>query len=190
MLADASLSVYPQFYTAGQAANLFQQFIQQHVWPDNHYQYAGRQFILPRLQTWHADQGIRYSYSNNLLQTQQWTPLLSEIRQQVQQFLGLSFNAVLVNLYRDGHDYVGWHADNEAELGEQPQIASLTLGVSRYFAFKHKKTQQSQRILLNAGTLLLMQPAFQQQWLHCVPPDQTITGSRINLTFRRVLVQL
>ncbi len=181
------LEIIEEFYDAAESDCLYQRLLQEQNWPDNRYTVAGRQFILPRLQTWHADPGIHYSYSNNLLYTRSWTPLLSGIREKVEAFLNFPFNSVLVNLYRNGEDYVGWHADNEPELGEQPFIASLTFGVERQFCFRHKKTSETGRILLRSGTLLIMQPDFQQYWLHSVPIDKNVTQERINLTFRKVI---
>jgi alkylated DNA repair dioxygenase AlkB len=101
--------------------------------------------------------------------------------------LDYAFNSVLVNLYRNGDDYVGWHADNEQELGERPFIASLTLGAERPFAFRHKKSLDCGQILLRSGTLLVMQPGFQHDWLHSLPIDPNLAEGRINLTFRKVI---
>ncbi len=181
------LEVLDGFYNADEGDRIFRHLLHEHQWPDNRYNVAGRQFILPRQQTWHADPGIRYSYSNNLLQTRPWTPMLSEIRSHVEMHLNFLFNSVLVNLYRNGNDYVGWHSDNEPELGEQPFIASLTFGTERQFQFRHKQSSANGQILLRSGTLLIMQPAFQQHWLHSLPIDQSVTEGRINLTFRKVI---
>jgi alkylated DNA repair dioxygenase AlkB len=94
---------------------------------------------------------------------------------------------VLVNWYRNGEDYVGWHSDNEPELGEQPFIASLTFGAERVFEFRHKKSLQQGQVLLRSGMLLIMQPNFQHDWLHSVPIDKRVQEGRINLTFRKVV---
>ena len=187
MLADLPLQLFADFYDSAASREIFLRLLQEQDWPDNRYLVAGREFTLPRLQTWHADPGIVYSYSNNLLVTRPWTPLLNQIRRQVEQAVQFDFNAVLVNYYRNGDDYVGWHADNEAELGPQPVIASLTLGAERRFAYRHKKSGLSGSLSLADGNLLLMQPAFQHDWLHSVPSDPSITEARINLTFRKVL---
>ena len=175
------------FYTQAESLAIYQHFLSEHHWPDNSYQFAGRQFVLPRLQTWHADQGIRYRYSNNLLATRPWTTELSDIRQKVETFLNHAFNAVLVNCYRDGHDYVGWHADDEPELGEQAVIASLSFGAARYFEYRHKKNSEQGRVLLNAGSLVIMPENFQKLYLHRVPIAPEISQTRINLTFRTVI---
>jgi len=181
------LELIEAVYDAEDSEHLYRRLLHEQNWPDNRYVVAGRQFVLPRLQTWHADPGIVYSYSNNLLQTRPWTPLLAGIKARVEAYSNYRFNSVLVNLYRNGDDYVGWHADNEPELGHQPFIASLTLGAERQFAFRHKKSSASGRVLLRSGTLLLMRPDFQQHWLHSIPIDKSVTQGRINLTFRKVL---
>ncbi len=181
------LELIDGFYDSIESARLYQRLLHEQNWPDNRYIVAGRQFILPRLQTWHADPGIRYSYSNNLLETRPWTPLLSGIRTQVESCLNFPFNSVLVNLYRTGEDYVGWHSDNEQELGNQPFIASLTLGSERHLHFRHKKSSDLGQLLLPNGSLLVMKPNFQHDWLHSIPIDPDITEGRINLTFRKVI---
>lgn len=187
MIGAAGLEIVEGFYGAAECREIYQCLIQEHEWPDNRYYFAGRQFILPRLQTWHADAGIRYSYSNNLLETRPWTPLLAYIRARVEIFLGYSFNSVLVNYYRDGQDYVAWHADNEPELGKRPLIASLSFGAARSFEIRHKKTAARDSRLLRHGTLLIMPPDFQRDWLHRAPIDPTLNQGRINMTFRKVV---
>lgn len=181
------IEVVEAFYDRAESEHIYHRLLQEQDWPDNHYSVAGRQFTLPRLQTWHADPGIRYSYSNNMLQTRCWTPLLSEIRARLETHLNFAFNSVLVNLYRNGGDYVGWHSDNEPELGECPFIASLTFGAERQFAYRHKKTSEHGQMLLRNGSLLIMRPDFQHHWLHSVPLDQSQTEGRINLTFRKII---
>ncbi len=183
------LRVINDFYPATLASRLFQTLSEDHPWPENRYQVAGRFFTLPRQQTWHADPGIVYSYNNNFLVTREWTSLLSEIRKKVEVELNYVFNAVLVNNYRNGHDYVGWHADDEIELGEQALIASLSLGGTRPFLMRHKQSHQQQRIELFHGSLIVMLPGFQQHFLHTVPKDPDIDTGRINLTFRKVMAQ-
>lgn len=183
----AELELIEAFYSAAESERLYQRLLREQNWPDNRYTVAGRQFTLPRLQTWHADPGIVYSYSNNLLQTRPWTPLLYAIRAKIEDLLNYRFNSVLVNLYRNGEDYVGWHADNEPELGDRPFIASLTFGAERQFAFRHKQSFEQGQVLLRSGSLLVMQPDFQHHWLHSIPMQKNVSRERINLTFRKVL---
>ena len=187
--AQPAIECIKHFYSLEESAALYTSLVTQQQWPDNHYSLAGRTFSLPRKQTWHADPGIHYSYSNNLLQTRPWTPLLSQLRHSVQTYLNCEFNSVLVNWYRNGEDYVGWHADDEAELGPAPLIASLSLGATRTFCYKHKFHTVSGSIQLTSGSLLIMQPSVQHQWLHAVLPEHEVNEGRINMTFRRVLTR-
>ena len=187
MTCCTELEVIEDFYAVADCKRIYHRLLQEQDWPDNHYIVAGRQFTLPRLQTWHADPGVKYSYSNNLLETRSWTSLLSDIRAKIELCLDFSFNSVLVNWYRNGEDYVGWHADNERELGEQPFIVSLTFGAERVFEFRHKKSLESGRVILRCGTLLIMRPDFQHHWLHSVPIEKNLMEGRINLTFRKVI---
>jgi alkylated DNA repair dioxygenase AlkB len=145
------LTFLEHFYSPAKCADVYRRLCTEQNWPDNSYSLDGRKFTLPRLQTWHADAGIHYSYSNNLLQTRPWSPLLTDIRVKIETALNYAFNSVLVNWYHKGEDYVGWHSDNEPELGPQPLIASLSLGASRTFAYKHKINSEQGSILLNRG---------------------------------------
>lgn len=181
------LSNYPDFLRPAFADSLYHTLLATHSWPANHYTVYGRRFELPRLQTWHADPGIVYSFSNNLLATHSWTPLLTALRQQIEDFLQQPFNAVLVNYYRNGNDYVGWHSDDEAELGAEPQIASLSLGAARLFSYRRLDGSDTASVLARHGSLLVMGPGFQQQWQHAVLPEPELQRGRINLTFRQVL---
>lgn len=185
----SALAQQELIYSGQESQQLFERLLNENDWPDNRYVVAGRQFTLPRLQTWHADPGIVYSYSNNLLQTRPWTPLLLTIKARVEACLNYDFNAVLVNLYRDGNDYVGWHSDDEQELGAEPVIASLSLGATRTFAFRHKTSGKSGATELTSGSLLCMQALFQHEWLHSVPIAKQVSAPRINLTFRKVFMQ-
>ena len=184
------LLIYDDFLDAAVADRCFSTLLTEHRWPDNSYAVFGRRFTLPRQQTWHADPGIVYSYSNNLLQARAWTDLLLYLRGRVEAATGLPFNAVLVNLYRSGDDYVGWHSDDEIEMGGRPSIASLSLGAVREFSFRTKRRAESApvrsgSIPLAPGSLLLMAPEFQHRWEHAVLP--CAAAARINLTFRHVL---
>ncbi len=155
-------------------------------WPQSDFQLFGRNLRLPRLQTWHADEGIVYSYTNNLLTTRPWSPILTALRLRVEAATGHSFNAVLVNYYRDGRDYVGWHSDDDREMGPTPVIASVSLGAEREFYYRRKDDHECVgHQPLSHGSLLVMPPEFQHHWQHSVQADDSTT-SRINCTFRYV----
>jgi alkylated DNA repair dioxygenase AlkB len=115
---------------------------------------------------------------------------LTQVRTRLEHTTGAAFDSVLANLYRDGKDAMGWHADDEPELGPAPVIASLSLGATRRFAFKPKAgNEEGARlsIVLPHGSLLVMRGATQANYLHAIPRTRRPVGARINLTFRRVL---
>jgi alkylated DNA repair dioxygenase AlkB len=185
-LKQAGLKYWPGFYSTQLADQYLKQLIDEVSWSEDHFYTFGRRIEIPRLQAWYADAGIRYSYSNNLLQQQKWLPLLQQIKLEIEQQVQHQFNSVLLTYYRNGQDSVSWHADDENELGPEPWIASLSLGSSRLFQYRHKQTNQQAELLLNNGDLLLMHPAFQHHWQHQVPEEADVNQPRINLTFRLV----
>jgi alkylated DNA repair dioxygenase AlkB len=170
------------------AAVLFEQLHRDLAWNDGCYACDGRRFALPRLQAWYSDPGVRYTYARHLMNSHPWTPLLQNLRSRVEAASGHGFNAVLANLYRDGRDHVGWHADDEPDLGPAPVIASLSLGAARALSFRARSGDGTVRgdIVLPPGSLLLMAPAFQRDWEHAVLPHPQVAAPRLNLTFRRV----
>lgn len=174
-----------------EAQRLFAQLCAETPWNDGGYSAAGRRFRLPRLQCWFSDPGIEYRYAQNLFNSHPWTPALGALRELVEAHTGERFNAVLANLYRDGSDAVGWHADDEDDLGPAPHIASLSLGATRRFHWRPKPgvVGEADSLALPAGTLLLMRAPFQQDWEHAVLAEPEVAGARLNLTFRLVRPQ-
>jgi len=143
---------------------------------------------IPRLQAWLGDAGCRYRYSGLTLDPHPWTPILLTLKQRTEACLQRRFNAVLANLYRDGNDSVGWHADNEPELGPNPLIASLTLGAARRFCLRHRRHKARKlELILPSGALLVMGGTLQQHWLHALPKSRTAQAPRINLSFRNIV---
>ena len=143
---------------------------------------------IPRLQAWYGDNGCRYRYSNLLLEPLPWTPLLLDIKALAEQQAGCAFNAVMLNCYRDGQDSMGWHSDDEPELGLNPVIASISLGACRRFSLKHRSRTQLTPVYLEPahGSLIIMSGALQHHWQHAVPKTRKPLGERVNLTFRRI----
>lgn len=186
-LESGGLRLFPRAFAPGFCREWMADLIGQLAWHRDFHEVAGRRFHIPRLQAWAADDGLRYSYSDNLLETQAWTPNLSRIRHEVEALVGHAFNSVLVTYYRNGDDHVTWHADDERELGDQPVIASLSLGARRRFEWRSRLDGQAGGMDLEEGDVLLMLPAFQHEWLHRVPAQPEVAEGRINLTFRRVV---
>lgn len=146
----------------------------------------GRAIDIPRLQAWYADPGLSYRYSKMTLTPTPWFPVLAELRNKVNAFCQTKFNAVLVNCYRDHKDSVGWHCDDEIELGENPLIASLSFGATRDFHLKHKNGGESVKLSLQSGSLLVMGDKSQEYYQHALPKSRIEKTMRINLTFRQI----
>lgn len=151
----------------------------------------GKAVETPRLVSFHGDPHARYGYSGRVFDPKAWTPFLSTMRDRVQEVTGTRFDCVLVNHYRDGKDAMGWHADDEPELGPSAPrdvlIASLSLGAMRRFVLRHRRRTKDKRALeLGEGNLLVMGGATQHRWQHCVPRTAKQVGPRMNLTFRLV----
>lgn len=150
-------------------------------WQQHRLQLFGREHDEPRLSCWMGEAGYRYSGKRR--EPVPWHPLVNVIRKQVQTICAQPFNGVLLNLYRHGQDSMGWHADNEPELGPNPVIASVSLGATRRFQLRHKDGERRQ-LLLSHGSLLVMAGEMQHHWQHALPRTAAVDSARINLTFR------
>ncbi|WP_416307529.1 alpha-ketoglutarate-dependent dioxygenase AlkB family protein [Neptunicella sp. SCSIO 80796] len=185
-LPQASIQYYQQFIPVEQADDLLALLLKQLNWRQDHIKMYGVEHKIPRLQAWYGDPDSEYQYSGLQMTPQPWTDTLQHIRQLCEQQTQHKFNSVLCNLYRNGQDSVGMHADDEAELGPQPIIASVSLGQARALMFKHKTTRQSHKLLLQHGSLLVMKGLTQQHWLHGINKSPSVTKPRVNLTFRQI----
>ena len=137
-----------------------------------------------RFHAWYGDPGSTYRYSGHRYVPLPWPALLMEVRRRIEQATGHAFNAVLGNRYRDGGDAMGWHSDDEAELGARPVIASATFGATRRFLLRHRRSGRREALELSHGSLLLMAGDSQRCWQHSLPRTKRAVGLRINLTFR------
>ncbi|MBB4603228.1 alkylated DNA repair dioxygenase AlkB [Hymenobacter luteus] len=186
----AELLFDPHFLPLPAAQTLLAELRGSIAWKHEPIRLFGREVMQPRLTAWHGDAGASYRYSGLQLQPQPWTPALLRLRQQVEAAAGARFNSVLLNLYRSGQDSMGWHADDEPELGPEPVIASVTLGATRNFRLKPRDPQHTAHgpvtLPLTTGSLLLMRGPTQRHWLHALPKTARPVGPRLNLTFRLV----
>lgn len=152
----------------------------------------GKKLTEPRLSAWVGDDGVSYTYSGVPRTPAPWTPTLDTLRRLCESRLDallprVAFNSVLANLYRSGDDSMGWHADDEPELGPTPVIASLSFGDERRFDFRHRATGESTSIVLPHGSLLVMSGTTQTNWKHRIARTKASRGPRVNLTYRFVL---
>jgi alkylated DNA repair dioxygenase AlkB len=188
-LPGADVRLLAELIPVHEAGHLISQLISATPWRTDEIRLWGKRYLQPRQVAWYGDAGCRYTYSGVTLEPSPWTPLLAATRDLVQQACGATFNSVLLNYYRDQHDSMGLHSDDEPELGPQPVIASLSLGEERVLTFKARagRPAASYRLPLPSGSLLLMQGDTQRNWKHGVAKSRRPLGPRVNLTFRCIL---
>jgi len=187
-LQDGLLHYFPTAFAVDDADVLLDYCLQQLPWRQDTLFMFGRQVAIPRLHCWFGDPGATYSWSGLRFDPLPWPVVLMPMRRRVEMLSGHAFNAMLANHYRDGHDSVGWHSDDEKELGPAPVIASVSLGVTRKFQLQHKRTRQLFNLPLEHGSLLVMAGNTQRFWRHQLPKEKKVPGARVNLTLRQVLV--
>jgi alkylated DNA repair dioxygenase AlkB len=182
---DADICLYPNFIASHKAQEYFDLLYTQTPWRNDPITVFGKTHPQPRLTSLYGHEGKPYAYANVVMQPHPWTPLLTFLKEEVEQIAHTQFTTVLLNLYRHGQDSNGWHADNEKELGRNPVIASLSFGAERAFHLQHNTLREEKlKIPLTAGSLLLMQGVTQHYWKHQIPKTARPVGPRINLTFR------
>lgn len=161
--------------------------LEQVDWEVHRIRMFGREVDSPRLSRWIGEPGASYRYSGTLFAPHPWPSWLVSLRGQLQQVCGAAFNSVLLNRYRSGSDSMGWHSDDEPELGPAPLIASLSVGATRRFSFRHRHQHDLRTTLdLGHGDLLLMAGQTQRLYQHALPRTVRALGERVNLTFRNV----
>jgi alkylated DNA repair dioxygenase AlkB len=184
-MEDASIQYYPNFFDPKEADKIFTDLMNSTAWQQDNIVVFGKKYAQPRLTALYGNEGKSYTYSNITMHPKVWSAILLEIKKKIETIIDANFSTVLLNLYRDGNDSNGWHADNEKELGENPIIASVSFGAERYFNLKHNTIKdQKHKLILEHGSLLVMQGTTQHFWKHQIAKTTKITTPRINLTFR------
>lgn len=188
-MPDAEIYYLPQVQLGSAPANLLRVLIDQVPWRSEHVVIWGKRHLQPRLIAWYGDVGQRYTYSGIRLEPLPWSGLLLPVKAMIEAVADTQFNSVLLNYYRDHRDSMGFHSDDEPELGARPVIASLSLGEERTFVLKHKSNVgvKPVRLKLESGSLLLMKGDTQRNWKHGIEKETRPCGPRVNLTFRRIL---
>ena len=187
-LPDGKLIYSPAFLSRKEADLLYNTLYHNTPWQADKITVFGKTYDQPRLTALHAINPTPYRYANITMYPHPMTVTLTDLVKKIKTIKNHPFNAVLLNLYRDGKDSNGWHADNEAELGTNPVIASVSLGEERFFHLKHRSLKdQRLKIKLQHGSLLIMEEAMQHHWLHQIPKTAKSIQPRINLTFRKIL---
>ncbi len=183
-LPNCRLLYIPNFLSPAQSDEAFSKLKHELNWRQEAIKLFGKTVLQPRLQAWHGDK--TYTYSGLEMTPQPWSQTLLHLKHLCEQVSQSEFNSVLANLYRDGQDSMGWHQDNETELGLNPVIASLSFGESRRFILRNIETKQKHELELNHGSLVVMAGETQHYWQHSVPKTTKPKHTRINLTFRYI----
>ena len=187
-LPDADIVYYPQFFEAEKSDNIFEKLLYEVPWQLDNITVFGKSHPQPRLTALFGNDGKPYGYSNIVMQPHAWSPLIMHIKNEVEMVAQQNFTTVLLNQYRTGKDSNGWHADNEKELGRNPVIASVSFGAERVFQLKHNTIANAKKsIVLEHGSLLMMQGSTQHFWKHQIPKTAKMVLPRINLTFRIIV---
>lgn len=184
-LPENILKYFPELFSITENSTFFDKLIDTICWEQRVVSIYGKKVITPRLTAWYGEHGKSYAYSGNRFNPLPWTKELLNIKERIEPLTAVTFNSVLLNYYRDGNDSVSWHSDNEAELGVQPVIGSVSFGQIRRFDIRQKNNhEQKFSIRLGSGSLLLMTGDLQQNWEHRIAKSTSVMGARVNLTFR------
>ncbi len=186
---DGEVNYYGKIMSHPKAQHYLDKMLSIIVWKNDEAVIFGRHLITKRKVAWYGNSNYSYTYSNTTKQALIWTPELLELKKLTEKITGATFNSCLLNLYHTGDEGMAWHSDDEKALGKDTAIASLSLGAERKFAFKHKETKETLSMILENGSLLVMKGTTQTNWLHRLPPTKKIKSSRVNLTFRTMVIR-
>ncbi len=185
-LPDADMILFENIFSNKESQNLHQNLIDHIQWRQDKIKIFGKLIDQPRLTAFYGDTDKEYSYSGIVMKPIDWNEDLLFIKNRVEEIAKINFTSVLLNYYRDGKDSMGWHSDDEKELGQNPVIGSVSFGESRVFQMRHKIRKERVDIPLTNGSILLMRGATQHFWQHQIPKSSKQLQSRINLTFRNI----
>lgn len=188
LLDDADVSILRDLETHSSHREIFTSLVQKTHWQQKEMNIYGKKVVQPRLTAWYGDPERTYIYSGIRNIPLPWTDLLLELKRRIEDCTDECFNSVLLNYYRDNNDSMGFHSDDEKELGPEPSIASLSFGDKRTFLFKRKGIERANSIpvALPSGSVLLMKGQTQKNYKHAINRETRPCGPRVNLTFRRI----
>ncbi len=181
---DGEVYYFGNIFNEDRSQYFFNRLLNKIHWKNDELIIFSKHITTRRKVAWYADSDFAYTYSNTTKHALSWNSELLELKNIVEKQTHKTFNSCLLNLYHNGTESMSWHCDDEASLGINTSIASLSFGAQRRFSFKHKENKEKRSLILENGSLLLMQGETQTNWLHCLPKMKQITTPRINLTFR------
>ena len=186
---NLDIKVFNHLFDEEESGLFFRILLNNIDWKQETITMWGKRRTLRRRVAWYGDLGKNYSYSGNLLTPIPWNEELICIKEKIEAVSPVTFNSVLLNDYENGNVGMGWHSDDEKELGQDPIIGSVSFGVDRDFYLKPKIRTNSDRvkIISSNGSFILMNGSTQHHWLHSLPIRKKINERRINLTFRTII---
>ncbi len=185
---DGEVFLFKNVYSVSESDRLLGSLYKSVEWKQEKIKLFGKWHRQPRLSAWYGERGKQYTYSGITLKAKPWNTTLLNIKSKIQTKTDAEFNSGLLNYYRNGQDSMGWHRDNEKELGPKPVIGSISLGATRTFCMQHIKDKQLKiNVELSTGSYLIMQGDTQHFWRHCVPKQHKCSKPRLNITFRNVI---
>jgi alkylated DNA repair dioxygenase AlkB len=183
---DGTVLYFPEVIPVEKALDYFEKLLCSVRWSHDEVVIFGKKHVTKREVAWYGDDSFKYSYSNTTKVAHPWTDELMELKHITEAISRQRFNSCLLNLYHNGEEGMGYHSDDEKELGVNPVIASVSLGAERKFTFKHRQTRETCSVMLGNGSILLMKDETQHHWLHTLPKMKRVSSQRINLTFRSI----
>ncbi|SRX73736.1 hypothetical protein AEQU3_01171 [Aequorivita antarctica] len=184
---DGTVNYFGKVFSEEEASRYFKILLNTIDWKNDEAMIFGKKIVTKRKVAWYGDHGFDYTYSKITKKAHLWTPELVLLKKQIEKKSGETFNSCLLNLYHSGEEGMAWHSDAEKDLKKNGAIASVSFGVERKFAFKHKETKETVYFNLEPGSLLIMKGTTQTHWLHRLPPTKKVNEARINLTFRTIV---
>jgi alkylated DNA repair dioxygenase AlkB len=185
---DGTAALHPAMLSTAEADALLLHCLHDIPWRSETIMMFGKPVLQPRLTYLAGTAGLSYRYSGRTMFPEPFTPLLQQLARRLSDLCSTQFTTALLNHYRNGADSMGWHRDNERSLGHNPTIASVSLGVSRIFKFRHAAgTYPPVAVALPHGSVLVMKGALQDHWYHCLPKQRGVMEPRINITFRKIV---
>ncbi len=188
-LPDADIILFNEFFTKTESEKLYKNLIEKINWQQYTIKMFGKILNQPRLTAFYGEEDKPYAYSGLKLTPNPWTEDLLFIKSRITKTAQINFSSVLLNYYRNGQDSMGWHSDDEKELGQNPVIGSISFGETRLFQLRHltRKDLKKVDIKLTNGSFLLMKGQTQHYWEHQIPKTSKHLTPRINLTFRTIV---
>jgi alkylated DNA repair dioxygenase AlkB len=186
---DGESVYFGPVFSSQEADNCLKYLLDEIPWQRDEVFVYGRSIVTARKVAWYGDRNFDYTYSGRTRTALRWTPELRSLKRKVEQQADFRYNACLLNLYADGSQGMGWHHDDEKELGRDAHIGSVSFGAERRFDFRHKKSREKGSVQLEHGSLLVMRGKTQTFWQHQVPKTSRVKAPRVNLTFRRIFGQ-